>query len=278
MKILPLVVIMFAAGSAATAQKLELLWKSDTVLRVPESVYFDERSGILYVSNIEGKSNEKDGKGFISKLGTDGKIKSLRWATGLNAPKGMGLFKNKLYVADLTRVVVIESSTGKTTHSIEIEGAKFLNDITIAGNGRIFVSDSETGKIFVISGNKASIYYEGGKEFKRVNGLLALQNGLYVADAGSGIHYHLSDDKKLVRYAETSQGADGIVKAGHDEYIVSSWGGEIYFVDANRKSTKMLDTKSEKLNSADIDFDHQRKIVFVPTFYGNCVMAYKFTR
>jgi sugar lactone lactonase YvrE len=277
MKLLSIVLLMLSIVSAVSAQKLELLWKSDTLLRVPESVCFDERSGILYVSNIDGKSNEKDGKGFISKLGTDGKIKSLNWASGLNAPKGMGLFKNKLYVADLTRVVVIESSTGKITHSIEIDGAKFLNDITVAANGRIFVSDSETGKIFVISGHKASLYFEG-KEFKRVNGLLALQQGLYVADAGTGINYRLGDDKKLVKFAETSQGADGIVKAGHDEYIVSSWSGEIYFVDAAGKSTKMLDTKTQKLNSADIDFDHQRKIVFVPTFFGNCVMAYQFTR
>ncbi|MEY3349878.1 MAG: hypothetical protein RLY46_1917, partial [Bacteroidota bacterium] len=39
----------------AVAQSLEKLWASDSVLKVPESVYFDEKNEKIYVSNIEGK-------------------------------------------------------------------------------------------------------------------------------------------------------------------------------------------------------------------------------
>ncbi|MBT1699436.1 ATP/GTP-binding protein [Fulvivirgaceae bacterium PWU4] len=274
-----IVSVMFFAALAVTTfgQSLQLKWSSDTVLRIPESVLFDSKANVLYVSNIDGKSGEKDGKGFISKMSPDGKIIALEWATGLNAPKGMGLNKGSLYVADLTGVAVFDVATGKQTNRVEIEGAKFLNDITIDSKGNVYISDSETRKIHKLSGNKAELYFES-PEFKRINGLLALKDELYVADAGNGKNYKLSADKKLTPYAETAPGADGIVLVGKDEYIVSSWSGEVYFVDANRKSQKLLDTKEQKLNSADIDYDSKTKTVFVPTFNGNKVMAYEFKK
>jgi sugar lactone lactonase YvrE len=269
--------LVFAAQLSATAQKLALKWKTDTLLRIPESVYFDAEANILYVSNIDGKSTEKDGKGFISKVSVDGKIQVLEWATGLDAPKGMGQYKGKLYVADLSRVAVIDLSSGKISNTIVIEGAEFLNDIAVDIKGNVYVSDSATGKIHKISNGKSDLYFES-TEFKRINGLLAIKEGLYVADAGNGINYILSNNKQLKKLTETAQGADGIVLVGKGEYIVSSWGGEVYYVSAEGKSQKLLDTKEQKLNSADIDYDPKSKTVFVPTFNGNSVMAYEWTK
>lgn len=277
MKKMQLVLLFCCIAAGAHAQSLQLKWSTDTLLRVPESVLFDSKANILYVSNIDGKSNEKDGKGFISKVSPDGKILTLEWATGLNAAKGMGMYKDNLFVADLTRVAVFELASGKMAASIEIEGAQFLNDITIDSKGNVYVSDSNTGKIYKVANGKAELYFES-TEFKRINGLLAIKEGLYVADAGNGKNYKLTPDKKLTLYTETAPGADGIVLTGKNEYIVSSWGGEIYFVDASGKSQKLLDTKEQKLNSADVDYDPKTKTLFVPTFFGNRVMAYEFKK
>lgn len=259
------------------AQTLTLKWKTDTIFSVPESVLFDAEKEILFISNISGNSGEKDGKGFISQMTPDGKIKKLEWVAGLDAPKGMGLYKNNLYVADLTRVIVIDIASGKISNTIEIPGARFLNDITVDKKGNVLVSDSGTGKIHNIKNNIAEIYFES-KEFNRINGLLALDKGLYIADAGNGVNYKLTPDKKLEKFSETSQGADGIVLVGKDEYIVSSWSGEVFFVNAEGKSVKMLDTKGQKLNSADVEYDARTKTLYVPTFNGNTVMAYEFRR
>jgi sugar lactone lactonase YvrE len=274
-----IMLLMFASFlmSPTFSQSLTLKWSTDTLLRVPESVLFDSKANVLYVSNIDGKSNEKDGKGFISKLTTDGKISVLEWGKGLDAPKGMGIYKGNLYVADLTRVAIFDLATGKLTKSIEIDGAQFLNDITVDEKGNVYISDSATGKIHMLKGDKAEIYFES-TELKRVNGLLALKDGLYVADAGTGKNYKLSADKKFTVYTETAAGADGIVMVGKDEYIVSSWGGEVYYVDASAKAQKLLDTKEQKLNSADIAYDPKAHVVFVPTFFGNKVMAYEFKK
>jgi sugar lactone lactonase YvrE len=260
------------------AQKLELKWQTDTIFRVPESVFLDTKNDILYVANIDGKSDQKDGKGFISKLGRDGKVVTLEWVSGLNAPKGMGVVKNNLYVADLTAVAVIDITSGKIVATHEIEGAKFLNDVTTDEKGNVYISDSGTGKIYQIQNNgKPELFFESA-DLKRVNGLLSLKDALYVADAGTGINYKLTADKKLSKFSETSPGADGIVMIGKEGYIVSSWGGEVFFVDASGKSQKMLDTKDKKLNSADIAYDTKSKTVFIPTFFGNSVMAYTFSK
>ncbi|MEO5603699.1 MAG: ATP/GTP-binding protein [Cyclobacteriaceae bacterium] len=272
-----LIVIALGLHPLLSAQTLTLKWKTDSVLSVPESVYFDGKANLLYVSNIAGKANEKDGNGFISKISPEGKIITKEWAGGLDAPKGMGIFKNKLFVADLSRVAIIDLTTGKVLKRIDIDGARFLNDVTVDKRGVVYLSDSETGKIFTLTDETPALYFES-VEFKRINGLLSLKNGIYVADAGNGMNYKLSADKQLSKFAETAPGADGIVLAGENEFIVSSWGGEIYFVDANGKSTKMLDTKAQKLNSADIDYDPKTKTVFVPTFFGNSVMGYQFKK
>lgn len=255
------------------AQKLEMKWKTDTLLRVPESVFYDQSKKVLYVANIDGAPDGKDGAGFISKVGLNGKIENLKWVTGLDAPKGLGVFGANLYVADISRVVVIAIATGKITSKIEIEGAKFLNDITIDKKGTVYVSDTGTGKIHVLKNNKAELYFESG-EFKGINGLLALSNELYIVDFGTGTNYKLSADKKLVKFATTSEGADGVVPVGDGSFLVSNWNGEVYHVSAKGESTKLLDTKDQKISAADIEFDAKSKTLYIPTFFSNTVTAY----
>lgn len=272
-----LTLFLSVSALAASAQSLTLKWKTDTLLRVPESVLFDAKNKVLYVANIDGQPDGKDGVGSIAKVSTDGKIINAAWVKGLDAPKGMGLFKNNLYVADITRVTTIDIATGKITGSVEIPDTKFLNDITVDAKGNVYVSDTGAGKIYVLKDGKATLYFESA-ELKGVNGLLALGNELYVVDFATGQNYKLSADKKLTPFAKTAEGADGIVLVGKDEYLVSSWNGEVDFVNAKGEVTKLLDTREQKWNAADIEFDAKTNTLFVPTFFANSVMAYTFKK
>jgi hypothetical protein len=258
------------------AQTLTLKWKTDAVLPVSESVLFDSNNSVLYVSCIDGKPDEKDGKGTIAKVSPDGKVISASWVSGLDAPKGMGLFKNNLYVADINKIVTIDITTGKIVSTEEIEGAKFLNDITVDKKGNVYASDTQTGKIHVLKDNKASLYFES-KDFKGINGLLAIGDELYIADFATGVNYKLSAGKALSVFSKTAEGADGVVMIGKNEYLVSSWHGEVSFVNAKGESKKILDTREEKFNAADIEFDPKTKTLFIPTFFANGVSAYTFS-
>lgn len=269
-----LIPILLAMASVASAQSLTLKWSTDSLLRVPESVLYDAGRNVLYVANIDGAPDGKDGEGFISQVATDGKIKNLKWVTGLDAPKGLGMYKNNLYVADLTRVVVIDIPTGKISKTIEAPGAVFLNDITVDSKGIVYVSDTRGGKIYRITNGAIEVYLEQ-EDLMGVNGLLVIKDGLYVLNFAAGSSYKLTADKKLTKIGETAQGADGVVAVGNGDYIVSNWHGAIYYVKATGEATKILDTTEAKIGAADIDYNQKTKMLYVPTFFKNTIMAYE---
>lgn len=266
-----ILVFMLLAGSSQAQHKLTKLWETDTLLRTPESVLFDGRGKRLFVSNIDGAPAEKDEKGSISILGLDGKPIALEWIKGLNAPKGMGIYKNKLYVADLTELVVIDIKQEKILKKIPIEGAVFLNDIVIDNKGTVFISDTRGFNIYQYDQERVSVTM---RNLKRPNGLLINDQDLLILDNGSLLALNLNG--QLVQLMEgMDPSTDGIEKVTSNEYLVSAWEGVIYYVTAFKTKEVLLDSRKDKKNTADIGYDAKNKIVYVPTFYGNKIVAYK---
>lgn len=266
--LLSVIFIMFSFSTSAQQHRLEKIWETDTIVAVPESVLPEKN--ILYVSLVDGSAWDADGKGGVAKLSLNGKEYDSTWITGLNAPKGLGKFGNRLYVADISDVVVIDISKGEIEKKIQIEGAQGLNDITVSNNGIVYVSDSKTSKIWRIQKDKPTLYLD---DIKGANGLKAIGNDLIYAE---GKLLMKADAKKqITKIAELSEGIDGIEPVGNGDFIVSSWIGYIYYVHADGHFETLIDTHSEKKNTADIGYDPIKKIVYVPSFYGKTVAAYK---
>ncbi|PWT70873.1 MAG: ATP/GTP-binding protein [Bacteroidetes bacterium] len=260
-------------GLPSIAQQHQLVkkWQTDSVLKVPESVYYDAANKVLYTSNIDGAPDGKDGKGSIGKIGLDGKIIQVDWVTGLNAPKGLGKFNNLLYAADLDEVAVIDLNAGKIVQRIPVEGAAFLNDITVDSKGVVYVSDTKTGKVHRIENGNVSTYATG---IEGANGVLADGTDLYVL--GNGNLWKISKDKQRTKVASGMDAStDGIEKVKDNEFVVSSWNGVIYYVKSDGSKQQLLDTRPQKINSADIGYDAVNRIVYVPTFFRNSVAAYE---
>jgi hypothetical protein len=252
----------------ATVQKM---WATDTILKVPESVLVDDKENCLWVSNIDGAANGKDGKGSISKLSKTGTPINLDWVTGLNAPKGMAKYKQELYVADLTELVVIDIKKGVIKNKIKVEGSVFLNDVTVNKNGAVFVSDTRTGKVHRYENNMVTIEAEN---LQGPNGLLSIDDQLLILDRGSLLSLTPGGTiSKIMDGMDPS--TDGIEKVAPNQYIVSCWNGIVYFVEAGAQKITLFDTRSEKINSADIGYDAKNKIIYVPTFLKNSVVAYQ---
>jgi hypothetical protein len=261
----------FTIFTSKAQHTLTQTWATEASLPIPESVFYSAQNKLLYVSLIDGKPGEKDGVGGIAKVGLDGKIIAKDWVTGLNAPKGMGVIGKKLYVADLTEVVEIDTKSGKILAKHPIEGSKFLNDLTVDTKGRIYVSDSETKKVHLIENGKVSTYFE---DLTRPNGVLAVGTDLLIAD--SGTLKRVSKTKEVKILAEgMDKSTDGIEQVVPGEYIVSCWSGVVYYVKSDGTTEKLLDTSADKTNSADIGYDSVKKIVYVPTFVKNSVVAYQ---
>lgn len=256
----------------AQEHKLVKKWETDSLLKVPESVYCDAKKNVLYVANIDGTEPwGKDGKGSVGKVGTDGKIIAAEWVTGLNAPKGMGLYNNKLFVADIDRVAVIDIDKGAVVQTIPVDGAEGLNDITIDKKGTVYVSDSKTKKVHRISNGTATAWLEN---LQGPNGVLFYDDNLYVLDNGG--MYRAEKDRTLTKIADGMDGGtDGIENVKGKDFIVSCWSGSIWYVKADGSKEHLLDTREQKINSADIGYDAKSKTVFVPTFWKNSITAYQ---
>ncbi len=274
MKKLAFIVITLFSTPILFAQQHSLvkLWETDSLLKVPESVLPDFKNKVLYVANIDGTDPwGKDGKGSIGKVGLDGKIISVEWVRGLNAPKGMGMFRNNLYVADLTEVVVIDIKKGEIINRIPVPNAEGLNDITVSPKGIVYVSDSKAKRVYMIKGTNANPFLEG---LQGPNGVLWHKESLYVLDKG-GL-YKVEFDRKLTKLADGMEGGtDGVEAVYNKEFVVSCWAGVIYYVNADGTKVLLLDTRNEKKNTADFGYDAALRILFVPTFWKNTVVAYK---
>ena len=252
------------------AHALEKLWETDTIVPIPESVLPDANHTQLYVSLIDGGGWDEDGKGGVGKLSLDGKHLDAHWFVGMNAPKGLGLYKNRLYVADISHVVVMDVALDKIVKIITIPGANGLNDITVDDKGIVFVSDSKAGKVYRIENDIPKLYMD---DLPGANGLKATKDGLYILArkavllAGAG--------KQLKTITTLPNGGDGVEEAGNGDLIVSEWLGIVYYVYADGRKEVLLDTHEQKRNTADIHYDIDTHILYIPGFNTKTVSAYK---
>ncbi|MDX2190923.1 MAG: ATP/GTP-binding protein [Bacteroidota bacterium] len=252
-------------------------WETEPVLKVPESVIYDTKNKVLYVSNINGKPADRDTNGFISVLNIDGKIQNLNWVKGLHAPKGMGIFNNKLYVSDLTEVVIIDIAKGVIESKISITGAAFLNDISIDEKGNVYITDTGLAKIYMYDGKTAQVFVEG-LPFMKPNGALARKNDLLILDMETRNIYSVDyKSKKINSIGKGIPSGDGLAAISDSEWFASNWFGEIFFVkDGNSELVKS--TIKENKSSADIWVIGDQNLLFVPTFFANTVICYTFKK
>jgi sugar lactone lactonase YvrE len=248
-------------------------WETMKELLTPESVCYDSTRKVLYVSNVNGEPLKKDKNGFISKMDLDGKISKLKWIEGLDAPKGMGVFGKKLYVTNIDEIVEIDIDKNKITKRYPVKGAKFLNDISIDKEGKVYVSDMNTNKIILLAGGKTE-EWSVSPELKSPNGVLVENDYLLVGNENYILKIGLSD-KSVTKFIDNTGGIDGLVAVGDSSYIITDWTGTTHLVHPAKEKVKLLDTTRDTINAADIEYIQSMRLLLVPTFFDNRVMAYE---
>ena len=266
--------LALAAAAHAETHKVTKIWETEATLKTPESVRFDAKRKVLYVSNIDGEPWAADGKGSIAKIGLDGKVIAVEWVTGLDCPKGLALSDDGkwLYAADMGGIVVIDVDAGKIRNKIAIPDGQQLNDV-VNDKGTLYVSDSKGKKVYAVKKDKASVYLDE-KVLKGPNGLFVHDGALYVLDNDS--LNRVEKDKSLkVLASGMPGGADGLENVKGDDFTVSVWSGAVLYVPASGDKVLMFDGKAEKTSTADTGWDPATNTLYVPTFFKNTVIAFK---
>ncbi len=257
------------------SKPLKLLWETKKVLKIPESVVYRVKNNLIYVSNINGKSSVKDGNGFISLLSEKGEILKLKWAIGLNAPKGMAIKGNYLFVSDIDRLAEIDLNNGKIIRYIPFPGAKFLNDVVVGLDGNIYVTDSDLGAVFVEKSGKAHLW-SSNPLLKGANGLATNRGKLFIGARGHLLEANPKTGKIRI-VARVAGGIDGLIPLGNGRFILSDWAGKIQLISTNKAPVILSNTTKQKINAADLGFIPGKKIILIPTFFGNRVVAKQLT-
>jgi len=255
--------------------ELTELWSTDSVFLIPESVIYDKKRKVLYVSDLNYEPRKKDGNGFISILGTDGKILNLRWIEGLSSPKGMAIVGDTLYAADVDELVLMDINKGVIIRKIPIDSVKMINDITSDQEGNLYISDSDANRIYKYSNGHIINWLTEG--LNAPNGLLTDGDRLLVASMGSMDFTSFDINTKAKRVlTEGINKGDGIAYTGIPGYfILTDWYGEIFLINPDNTKISLLNKKEEQINSADIEFIPGQNMLLVPTFNKKTIVAYK---
>lgn len=252
------------------------LWETDTTLLTPESVIYDEFRDVLYVANIGNTPHDTlDFDGFISIVSTDGKILNRDWVSGgISSMKGMGIVDSSLFVTDIAAVIEIDIPSGQIINTFEVEGAGFLNDITVDADKSVYISDSKLNNIHVIKNGELSLWHNDST-FNGSNGLLSVGDKMMVAGFGSGNLFELNTaDMTSSVVADSIFQGDGINKID-DGFLISCWRGVIFHVKPDGSKEVVLDTQKVNRQSADAWYEPNSQTLYVPTFFGNSVAAYQ---
>lgn len=248
-------------------------WETGPGLKIPESVLFDSVSGIIYVSNIAGKPAEKDSTGFISTLTAEGAILKTDWVTGIDAPKGMGIYNDHLFVSNIDEVVEIDIPTAIIVNRIPVEGSKFLNDIAIdPKTGMIFITDSENSQVYIILNGIASLWLDGPM-FKGANGLFLKNEVLYIGTSNSILQADVKSGEVMVCLPNSGE-VDGLYFTSDNKFIFSNWKGSVFIAGKRQKPQLMLNTAQQKVNAADFGVILSKNMILIPTFGNNKVVGY----
>ncbi|TYC64151.1 ATP/GTP-binding protein [Rhodobacterales bacterium] len=248
--------LLFGLGTLPAAAGS--LWSTEG-FDMPESVAYDPAADRLIVSVMNGAPNAVDGNGQLALLSTDGKIIDAKWASGMDAPKGLALMDGKVFAADLTSLRIVDAGTGELLQSVPAEGSVFLNDVTTNGS-EIFVSDMMANTIWRYSNGTFEKWLES-PDLDNPNGLYWDEDRLLVGAWGKGLQNDFTTEapgsllaidpatKSISVAARDVGNIDGITRLD-GRLLLNDWiTGEVFEIGADGKLTGIM---SQPAGLADI--------------------------
>jgi sugar lactone lactonase YvrE len=260
----------------------QIAWLGD--LHQPESVKYDADQDAFFISNMVGFGSDKDANGYIVQVHAADLSKSKVFAENgkagvvLDAPKGMAIHGDTLWICDIDVMRAINRKTGVSLGSIDLKpyGALLLNDVTMGGDGSMYITDTgilmtSSGviykggdKIFSVRDGKVSVVASGAG-LMRPNGITwdKEANHLVVVtfDPFHSQMYSLSAGGERHLLARGNGKFDGVEPVGGGRFLVASWNDSSVRLLGNGESRRVA---SNVLSPADIGYDTRRNRLAIP--------------
>ena len=277
-------ILLILVSLSSIGYSFEIKWTVDG-LNEPESAIYDKNTDAIYISNINGSPLELDKNGYITKISVNGQILEKKWVSGLDAPKGLAIHKNNLYVSDIDKIWKISTKNKKKDFFL-IKDAGFLNDLVAHKDGTIYASDMFKNRIYSLKNDNLTIWKQS-KLLDSPNGLLIEGKYLIIATWGKIKEGFKTEVKgKLIKVnMQTRQikkffstrpigNLDGLVFNKYNGYLSTDWvNGKLFSI--NKKGI-VVDSMRINKGSADLEILMHKNLIIIPMMLNNNVTALKF--
>lgn len=254
----------------------------------PDQCTWHAPSKSWFVSNLGGGiSLEKDSYGWISRLDEKGNVVEPFWI-GLNermhAPSGMIANKKYLFVCDRDGVHQIDIAKRKITNFYPIKEGKFINDIALAKNGDLYVSDFFANRIYLLPHKSRvsevwletnrletpdGLFIDGDKLIVACWGVLSEPGTFNTSKKGDLLKIDLNT-KKIEVIAKEVGNLEGVTKAENEYYLTDWAAGKLLKVQA--ESGVVTELLSGLKNPTDPDYAKELGVLAFPQHTGSQVL------
>lgn len=256
------IAILIAASAFATAAWSQG-WRvsSDQAVggfKFPESAAYDAKGKVLYVGNFGGEKlapAEKDGNGYISRVGLNGKVIEERAFPAkdgpkMNKPKGIWIAGDRLWVTDIDAMWIFDLRT-KKQRRLALPGVGFANDPAVMGKA-LYITDNRNDKVvkvepadFLNAKNPQVTEVVSGKGI-HPNGIWPGKDGiLYLcgflgADKPKGF-FGIGVSGQVKQLSDPIGRLDGLYEMADGSFLYTDWGtSSLSHWDPNSGKTHVL--------------------------------------
>jgi hypothetical protein len=254
----------------------------------PDQVVWHAASKSWFISNLGGGiSLERDNYGWITRTDAKGNITDPLWIgkkEGMHAPSGMIATDEYLYVCDRDGVHQINIAKKEISDFYPIPEGEFINDIAMASNGDLYISDFFGDRIYKLSANTRKVevwletdalqapdglYMDNDKLIVACWGVLSNPGTFDTSKPGDLLSVDLKT-KQITTLVKNVGNLEGITKAGK-YYFITDWAaGKLLKVDAKKKT--VVDYISGLSNPTDPDFAPELNVIAFPQHGTNQVL------
>lgn len=253
-------------------QRISKKWSLNNCLSYPESVVWDEKNNVLYVSNFIGNQGE-----FISKVSVDGELIEKEWVKDIYRPTALLILRDSLYIVERKSIAIVDISSGTLAKRVPVQGAMFLNDIVATPDGKkLFVSDSEAGKIYVLENNVPKVF-SNSELLVRPNAMAIMEDQLIIGCMGKNNLVSIKlQTNKVSPYCTVfpEMVIDGLQPLSDDALLFASFNGILYEKRGNSPALELINTLGNSVNFSDFIYIKSKRLLVVPGLYSNTLCAY----
>ena len=245
--------------------------------KFPESAAYDPKGKVLYVGNFGGEKlapAEKDGLGYISKVGLDGKVIEERWVPAkggeaMHKPKGIWIAGGRLWVTDIDAVWIFDLKS-KKGRKLPLPGVGFANDPAVMGKA-LYISDNRNDKLVKVE-PADFLNARNPQVTEVVSGMGYSPNGIYPSKTGM-LYFggFVAPDKPKNFYA---LGVSGQIKTisdpvGRIDGLYEVKDGSLLFTDWNTSSLSIWNDKTDKVRVLAAGFKGPADFTVIPNADGS---------